>query len=98
MCNNFYLNLIYGIVYLCVLIVFSLCREFLKLILVDELFARWFCHTGLQRWVTGLVRALHQTCLMDQTCPALRPVSRGLGLTSRKPHQTYPVVVSDLSG
>jgi hypothetical protein len=36
MCNNFYLNLIYGIVYLCVLIVFSLHRESLKLILADE--------------------------------------------------------------
>jgi hypothetical protein len=34
--NNFYLNLIYGIVYLCVLIAFSLHRESLKLILVDE--------------------------------------------------------------
>jgi hypothetical protein len=45
MCNNFYLNLIYSIVYLCVLIVFSLHRESLKLILVDEpLFPRWFYH------------------------------------------------------
>jgi hypothetical protein len=35
-CNNFYLKLIYGIVYLCVLIVFSLHREPFKLILVDE--------------------------------------------------------------
>jgi hypothetical protein len=39
------LNLIYGIVYLCVLIVFSLRRESLKLILVDEpLFLRQLCH------------------------------------------------------
>jgi hypothetical protein len=39
------LNLIYSIVYLCVLIVFSLHRESLKLILVDEpLFPRWFYH------------------------------------------------------
>jgi hypothetical protein len=36
MCNNFYLNLIYGIVYLCMLSVFSLCRESVKLIQVDE--------------------------------------------------------------
>jgi hypothetical protein len=35
-CNNLYLNLYYGIVYLYVLIVFSLRRESLKLILVDE--------------------------------------------------------------
>jgi hypothetical protein len=34
--NNFYLNVYYGIVYLCVLIVFSLCRELHKLILVDK--------------------------------------------------------------
>jgi hypothetical protein len=47
LCNNFYLNLIYGIVHFCVLIVLSLHRELLKLILVDEpLILRWFCH----RW------------------------------------------------
>jgi hypothetical protein len=36
MCNKFYSNLIYDIVYFCVLIVISLHRELLKLILVDE--------------------------------------------------------------
>jgi hypothetical protein len=36
MYNNSYLNLIYDIVYLCLLIVFSLHRESLKLILVNE--------------------------------------------------------------
>jgi hypothetical protein len=34
--NKFYSNLIYDIVYFCVLIVISLHRELLKLILVDE--------------------------------------------------------------
>jgi hypothetical protein len=53
MCNNFYLNLIYGIVCFCVLVVFSVHRESLKLILVDEpLIMRWFNHksgpAGLQ--------------------------------------------------
>jgi hypothetical protein len=36
MCNNLNLNLIYDFIYLCVLIVFSLHRESLKMILVDE--------------------------------------------------------------
>jgi hypothetical protein len=31
--------------YLCVLIVFSLHRELLKLILVMNPFPRWFCHS-----------------------------------------------------
>jgi hypothetical protein len=35
-CNNFYLNIIYGIVCFYVLIVFLLHRESLKLFLVDE--------------------------------------------------------------
>jgi hypothetical protein len=40
---NFYLNIIYGIVYFCVFIVFWLHRELLKLILVDEpLILMWF--------------------------------------------------------
>jgi hypothetical protein len=44
-CNKLYWNIIYGIVFFCVLIVFSLCRELLKLIPVDEpLILRWFCH------------------------------------------------------
>jgi hypothetical protein len=48
MCNNSYLNLIYGIVCLCVLIVFLLHQESLKLILVDEpLIMKWFYHTSL---------------------------------------------------
>jgi hypothetical protein len=38
----------YGIVYLCVLIVFLLHRESLKLILVDDpLSLRWFYHSWL---------------------------------------------------
>jgi hypothetical protein len=32
------------VLYLCVLIVFSLRRESLKLILVMDPFPRWFCH------------------------------------------------------
>jgi hypothetical protein len=36
MCNNFYLNLIYGIACFCVLIVFLVRQESLKLILVDK--------------------------------------------------------------
>jgi hypothetical protein len=32
------------VLYLCVLIVFSLCRESLKLILTTDPFLRWFCH------------------------------------------------------
>jgi hypothetical protein len=48
MCNNFYLNLIYGIVCFYMLIVFSLHRGLLKLILVDEpLILRWFYHSAL---------------------------------------------------
>jgi hypothetical protein len=35
-CNNFYFELQYMVLYLCVLIVFSLRRESLKLLLVDE--------------------------------------------------------------
>jgi hypothetical protein len=34
------------VLYLCVLIVFSLHRESLKLILVTNPFPRWFCHRG----------------------------------------------------
>jgi hypothetical protein len=34
------------VLYLCVLIVFSLRRESLKLILVMNPSPRWFCHTG----------------------------------------------------
>jgi hypothetical protein len=32
------------VLYLCVLIVFSLCQESLKLILTTDPFLRWFCH------------------------------------------------------
>jgi hypothetical protein len=42
MCNNFYLNLIYDVVYLYVLIVFLLHEESLKLI--QPIILRWFCH------------------------------------------------------
>jgi hypothetical protein len=34
------------VLYLCVLIVFSLRRESLKLILATDPFLRWFCHTA----------------------------------------------------
>jgi hypothetical protein len=51
MCNNFYLNLIYGLICFCVLIVFSFLRESLKQILVNEpLILRWLCHMMAHRW------------------------------------------------
>jgi hypothetical protein len=43
------------VLYLCVLIVFSLRRESLKLILATNPFLRWFCHTeGLAQKIVHL--------------------------------------------
>jgi hypothetical protein len=44
------------VLYLCVLIVFSLRRESLKLILVTDPFMRWFCHS----WYQSKLEATHE--------------------------------------
>jgi hypothetical protein len=43
------------VLYLCVLIVFSLRRESLKLILVTDPLPRWFCHS----WYQSKLEATH---------------------------------------
>jgi hypothetical protein len=44
------------VLYLCVLIVFSLHRESLKLILAMNPFSRWFCHTGVDWELANIVQ------------------------------------------
>jgi hypothetical protein len=39
------------VLYLCVLIVFSLRRESLKLILATDPLPRWFCHTDVAKFL-----------------------------------------------
>jgi hypothetical protein len=43
------------VLYLCVLIVFSLHRESLKLILATDPLLRWFCHS----WYQSKLEATH---------------------------------------
>jgi hypothetical protein len=49
------------VLYLCVLIVFSLHRELLKLILATNPFSRWFCHNDNLKFQMGKLMLIVNT-------------------------------------